>query len=214
MIPEINKYNINRYGILNILAAPIKPIIYSICGGLDGGLMGFFYPPKEFSKFSFLKGYQYEGGSEDEDDEPGILKRTVAGILGIPLGLGSFFIFGVTEQSKVVKEYLNSFNEIENNMENEYKEKFNINKVQANLLMEELKKFVFFKDNKVVGFVKFVKDITPPVNGYYFNCEFKMKIEVNISGIILNRNKCLKTQIDLYDSDEYIAKMKNIFKTN
>ena len=36
--------------------------------------MGFFYPPKEFSKFSFLKGYQYEGGSEDEDDESGILK--------------------------------------------------------------------------------------------------------------------------------------------
>ena len=40
-----------------------------------------------------------------------------------------------------------------------------------------------------------------------------MKIEVEITGIILKRNKYLKTQIDLYDSDEYIAKMKNIFKT-
>ena len=37
--------------------------------------------------------------------------------------------------------------------------------------------------------VKFAKDITPPVNGYYFNCEFNMKIEVDITGIILNRNK-------------------------
>ena len=41
-----------------------------------------------------------------------------------------------------------------------------------------------------------------------------MKIEVDITGIILNRNKYLKTQIDFYDSDEYIADMKNLFKTN
>ena len=39
-------------------------------------------------------------------------------------------------------------------------------------------------------------------------------MEVEITGIILNRNKYLKTQIDLYDSEEYIAKIKNIFKTN
>ena len=41
-----------------------------------------------------------------------------------------------------------------------------------------------------------------------------MKIEVEIAGIILNRNKYLKTQIDIYDSDEYIAKMKHLFKTD
>ena len=97
---------------------------------------------------------------------------------------------------------------------NNYKEKIDINEEQKSKLIEELKKFVFFKDNKVVGFIKFGSDITPPVNGYYFNCEFNMKIEVEIAGIILNRNKYLKTQIDIYDSDEYIAKMKHLFKTN
>ena len=55
----------------------------------------------------------------------------------------------------------------------------NIQKIkekQKSKLIEELKKFVFFKDNKVVGFIKFENDITPPVNGYYFNCEFNTKI--------------------------------------
>ena len=77
---------------------------------------------------------------------------------------------------------------------------------------EGLKKFVYFKDDKIVGFIKFSKNITPPVEGYYFNCNFNMKIEVQITGVILNRNRYLKTQIDIYDSDEYIAHMKNIFK--
>ena len=99
-------------------------------------------------------------------------------------------------------------------MQNDYKEKIQLNEAQKSLLIEELKKFVFFKDNKVVGFIKFGQNITPPVNGYYFNCEYNMKIQVEITGIVLNRNKYLKTQIDLYDSDEYIAKMKSIFKTN
>ena len=71
---------------------------------------------------------------------------------------------------------------------------------------------MFFKDNKIVGFIKFPQNITPPVNGYYFNCNFNVKIEVHISGIILNRNKYLKTQIDMYDSDEYITQMKKILK--
>ena len=99
-------------------------------------------------------------------------------------------------------------------MQNDYKEKIQLNEAQKSLLIEELKKFVFFKDNKVVGFIKFGQNITPPVNGYYFNCEYNMKIQAEITGIVLNRNKYLKTQIDLYDSDEYIAKMKSIFKTN
>ena len=75
-----------------------------------------------------------------------------------------------------------------------------------------MKKFVYFKDDKIVGFIKFAKNITPPVEGYYFICEFNMKIDVQISGVIINRNKCLKTQIDMYDSEKYIADMKKIFK--
>ena len=39
-----------------------------------------------------------------------------------------------------------------------------------------------------------------------------MKIDVDIEGIILNRNKNLKTPFDIYDSEEYITHMKNLFK--
>ena len=40
-----------------------------------------------------------------------------------------------------------------------------------------------------------------------------MKIDVQISGVIINRNKCLKTQIDMYDSEKYIAEMKKLLKS-
>ena len=75
-----------------------------------------------------------------------------------------------------------------------------------------MKKFVYFKDNKVVGFIKFVYNIVPPVNGYYFKCNYNFKIKVEITGIVLSSNKYLKIDIDLYDSEEYITKMKQIFK--
>ena len=39
-----------------------------------------------------------------------------------------------------------------------------------------------------------------------------MRIDVDIEGIILNRNKYLKVPIDIYDSKEYITHMKNLFK--
>ena len=84
--------------------------------------------------------------------------------------------------------------------------------IDEELLNESLKKFVYFKDNKIVGFIKFAKDITPPVEGYYFKCDFNLKVEVQISGIILNRNRYLKTKIDMYDSDTYITQMKKILK--
>ena len=133
--------------------------------------------------------------------------------MAFPFGIIFGFIGGLYQQGKVAKDALN-LNDYNKYIGNNYKEKIDINEEQKSKLIEELKKFVFFKDNKVVGFIKFGSDITPPVNGYYFNCEFNMKIEVEIAGIILNRNKYLKTQIDIYDSDEYIAKMKHLFKTN
>jgi hypothetical protein len=101
-----------------------------------------------------------------------------------------------------------------NEKKKEFKNDFNAkisNPEDKKLIIENLKKFLYFKNNKIVGFIKFGKNVTPPVRGYYFNCNFNVKIEVHISGIILNRNKYLKTQIDLYDSEEYIKNMKNIF---
>ena len=152
-------------------------------------------------------GYEY---GESKND---LLSSAIVGGLTVSVGFIGGFIKGVIDQTNITKDCLN-LNENQNNMENEFKGKIDIIEKQKSLIIDELKKFVFFKDNKVIGFIKFAKDITPPVNGYYFNCEFNMKIEVDITGIILNRNKYLKTQIDFYDSEEYIANMKNIFKTN
>ena len=77
---------------------------------------------------------------------------------------------------------------------------------------EEIKKFVYFKDKKVVGFVKFIKDITPPLKGYYFNCNYNFIINAHISGMIFDQDKSIKTDIEFYDGEEYIKKMKNLLK--
>ena len=131
-------------------------------------------------------------------------------MFGLPLSLIGGAGLGFYLQGKIMKDVLN-LNENENDFKNDFKSKID-NKCDVKLLNEGLKKFVYFKDDKIVGFIKFSKNITPPVEGYYFNCNFNMKIEVQITGVILNRNRYLKTQIDIYDSDEYIAHMKNIFK--
>ena len=110
-----------------------------------------------------------------------------------------------------MKDVLN-LNKNQKDFNNNFKSRMKKNNEEEKLLIQNLKRFVYFKDNKVIGFIKFERDITPPVDGYYFKCNFNMKIEVQISGIILNSNKYLKTQIDMYDSDEYITNMKKIFK--
>ena len=211
---EIDTYNSNQYGLREKLAIPIKPLGHAFIGTLAWGLGWFIAPPgTPFSFGHFVDGeYDWEIGVP-EGHEPGLLKSVFFGILGIPYGFVQGFIDGAKRESGVVKECLN-LNVETKDQEIDYKGKYSINEEQISLLIEELKKFVFFKDGKIVGFIKFGRDITPPVNGYYFNCEYNIKIEVEITGIILNRNKNLKTQIDLYDSDEYITKMKNLFKTN
>jgi len=130
---------------------------------------------------------------------------------GLPLGLLGGAGLGLYQQGKIVKDALN-LNENDSNFKNDFISKIKNNNDEKLLLNEELKKFVYFKDDKIVGFIKFAKNITPPVEGYYFICEFNMKIDVQISGVIINRNKCLKTQIDMYDSEKYIADMKKKFK--
>ena len=130
-------------------------------------------------------------------------------IIGIPFGIFGGLGYGIYQQIDIVEDIL-KLKEVKKELKNDFEAK--ISNEDKELIIKNLKKFVFFKDNKIVGFIKFPQNITPPVNGYYFNCNFNVKIEANISGIILNRNKDLKTQIDLYDSEEYIKKMKNIFK--
>ena len=130
---------------------------------------------------------------------------------GLPLGLLGGAGLGLYQQGKIVKDALN-LNENDSIFKNDFISKIKNNNDEKLLLNEELKKFVYFKDDKIVGFIKFAKNVTPPVEGYYFICEFNMKIDVQISGVIINRNKCLKTQIDMYDSEKYIADMKKKFK--
>ena len=76
-------------------------------------------------------------------------------------------------------------------------------------IKEELKKFVYFKNNKIIGFIKFKNDITPTVDGYYFKCDYNLKLDIKLTeGLSNYSNNILKTKIDLYDGNEYIENMK------
>lgn len=92
------------------------------------------------------------------------------------------------------------------------KENNNIN----DKIKEELLKFIYFKDNKIVGFIKFKENITPPVNGYYFKCDFNLKIETMIPGLISNSDskKAVKLKLDFYDGEKYILDMKKLLSLN
>ena len=131
------------------------------------------------------------------------------------------FFYGVYEQYKIGKDLM-KFNQPKkvinqgfsgniNDDNNNQKEEAKIDK---NELMENLKKFIFFKNEKVIGFIKFAHDITPPVNGYYFNCSFNFKVEVHMSGMIYNQDKSIKNQIDFYDGKDYINEMKKLLSVN
>ena len=76
-------------------------------------------------------------------------------------------------------------------------------------IKEELKKFVYFKNNKIIGFIKFKNDITPTVDGYYFKCDYNLKLDIKLTGSLsYYNNNILKTKIELYDGNEYIENMK------
>ena len=183
-IYQTQKYSLNKnkYGFFMKINALLLPIESSLVGGFLG--LGVSTSAKSLGELFF----------------------------GLPLGLLGGAGLGFYQQGKIVKDALN-LNENDRNFNNYFISKIKNNDDNEQLLLnEELKKFIYFKDNKIVGFIKFAKDITPPLEGYYFICEFNMKIDVQISGVIINRSKCLKTQIDMYDSEKYIADMKKIFK--
>ena len=82
---------------------------------------------------------------------------------------------------------------------------------KENEIKELMKKFVFFNGDKVIGFIKFKEDITPPVNGYYFKCKFNIEIEIQFPESILNMKRKIKHKIDFYDGEKYVKKMKELF---
>ena len=223
LISLINKniYNIQKlqieenkdeYGLISKLTFPIRPIIDSILGGVLGFCISF----EDWNPFNLLEEIlkidnpHLDFGEKKNEEKKNYASNIIEGfIFGIPIGIFGGLGYGICQQIDIVEDIL-KLKEVKKELKNDFEAK--ISNEDKELIIKNLKKFVFFKDNKIVGFIKFPQNITPPVNGYYFNCNFKVKIEANISGIILNRNKNLKTQIDLYDSEEYIKKMKNIFK--
>ena len=139
------------------------------------------------------------------------------GVFGI---LGIFMLLDkLAQKSTTIREILRLDGQQNEFIENDIiMTKFNksiikeCKKKELEEISEEFKKYVYFKDNKVIGFVKFIRDITPPVKGYYFNCDFEFKINIHISGIILDQNKTLKCNIDFYDGEDYIKKMKSLLR--
>ena len=178
--------NENKFGFLEKINAPLLPIeetiSESIRGILLGAILGTIWGPF------------------------GIILGMTAAHEAVITGINN----GFSKQGKIVKEIFNA-DKHQKDFTNNFKTKLEKDDDEK-IINDNLKKFVYFKDNKIVGFIKFAKDITPPVEGYYFKCDYNLKIEVEITGIILNRNKYLKTQIDMYDSDEYITQMKKILK--
>jgi hypothetical protein len=186
------KYTLNesKFGLLEKINAPLLPIEKTIYESSESLFMGAFFS-SIFGPFGAL-----------------------IGILGIYAAKDQILInglrCGIIEQGEIVREIFNTDNH-QKDFSNNFKTKLE-NDVDEKIINDNLKKFVYFKDNKIVGFIKFTKDITPPVEGYYFKCDFNLKVEIQISGIILNRNRYLKTKIDMYDSDTYITQMKKILK--
>ena len=183
---QIYTLNENKFGLIEKINAPLLPIEKTISESIRGIVLG-------------------------------ALLSTIWGPFGVVLGMCavhekviSGINKGFSKQGKIVKEIFNADNH-QKDFSNNFQTKLEKDD-DKKIINDNLKKFVYFKDNTIVGFIKFAKDITPPVEGYYFKCDYNLKIEVEITGIILNRNKYLKTQIDMYDSDEYITQMKKILK--
>ena len=201
--------NRDKYSLIDIIITPIKPILFSAGGILGGGVVGFLALSNSLAgplDFFSIDDSDSDFGSDNFINIPGGL---IGGIIGAPLGMIGGFFYGIFSQGKMLVDGIRYIKE-KKITNNEVKNK--ISEKEKLFLIENIKKFVYFNDNKVVGFIKFAEDITPNVNGYYFNCEYNIKIDVDIEGIILNRNKYLKIPIELYDSEEYIAHMKNVFK--
>ena len=131
------------------------------------------------------------------------------GILSFFLGaIGGFFNHKVYNEYSPGKE-----SNSENYKLNTYTKTIYINNNEQ--IKEEIQKFVYFKDNKIIGFIKFKNNITPPVNGYYFKCDYTLKIDMEVSNNFKgNYQNVFKNKIDFYDGKKYIENMKKLLNIN
>ena len=132
-------------------------------------------------------------------------------LLGIIAGGALSFIIGFITGGSVVTQMIDNryYSDSQYFKSNTSKEIYNINKEQ---IKEELQKFVYFKDDKIIGFIKFKNNITPQIDGYYFKCDFNLKVDGKNS-LDFSKN-ILKEKIDFYDGDEYIQNMKKALNVN
>ena len=132
-----------------------------------------------------------------------LLGTFFGGVVGNFGGIGTVLIYSLysPEDIQFSDKYM-----IKTSNENNINEK----------IKEEIKKFVYFKDNKIVGFIKFKENFTPPIKGHYFKCNFNLKIDASIPGLILSSDnkKSIKTKIGFYDSENYIKEMKKLLSLN
>ena len=206
-------YNENKYELSTKLKMPLNAFYTSFSEGVKLGRNAFYYSAEnKFGNTLVNEIKDNDEGFREDNDNPidNAVGSLAIGVIAAPVGMIYGLFKGFYQQGDVVKEILN-INKNQNNIESNFSHKIQ-NEEFEKLYIENLKKFVYFKDDKVVGFIKFSKNILPPVKGYYFKCYYNIKIEVKVAGIIANSNKELKTKIDLYDYKEYIQKMKAIFK--
>ena len=78
----------------------------------------------------------------------------VGTIAGIPNGIIHGIKEGFSTQKEIVKEVLN-LDKNTKGLNNNFKMRMNNDDIDEELLNESLKKFVYFKDDKIVGFIKF-----------------------------------------------------------
>ena len=197
---DINESNKNISGVLSL---PFTPFITMAFGAI-GALGGVFIP------------FANKLESKIEKNTPINSFDIFTTCLKIPFAVPLFAIGGVgigllnqigliielAEGKDLTSKYISLSEGVKDN--NEIKKEIEIGK-------EELRKFIYFKDNQVVGFARFKGNITPPVKGYYFNCYFNYKLKIHLSGVLIDNKKYYKSEIDYYDGEEYIQEMKKLF---
>ena len=169
--------------------------------GVGGGLMCVAMHPSSHNKY--INNY---------------VEMPLFGELGGSVGIVRGFFSGVYEQYKIGKDLMKlnqpekvinqNFSGNINDDKNNQKEE---TKLDESELKENLKKFVFFRNEKIIGFIRFVQDITPPVNGHYFNCNYNFKVEVHMSGMLYNQDKSIKNQIDFMMERIILLTWKNYY---
>ena len=198
---SISNINQSNNGVITLLTLPFLPIKNAV----GGALLAFLFPVFALTEAD------WERGNDPSYTLPFLASFLLAPIT-VPIATISGVGYGIFKQITNIMELFLGKKNSAKNMDVSQKIKNN-SKMEKDIkiVQEELKKFIYFEENKVVGFARFKGDITPPVKGYYFNCSFNYKMNINLSGVILDNSKYFKTEIDYYDGEEYIKKMKKIF---